>query len=305
MRNYLDPNMLSRLESMELRARVIVEGALVGIHRSPYHGFSTEFKDHRNYQAGDELKRVDWKVYARSQKFYTKQFEEETNLNAYIILDSSASMGYKSETFSGRKTRKKNINEKGISKFVYASYLSAALAWLLIHQKDAVGFATFDEKLNTFIPPSSTRAHLSKLMKILDESKPSSNTKMLSPVDMILPQIKKKSMVIILSDLLMDEDEVVRAVRNIIARGNEVIMFHILDEAEYNFSMDESVILKDVETQAEISINPQIKSFYKKELDKCIGIYKQKLRSKNSDYILVRTSEPLDKILLYYLSKRL
>jgi uncharacterized protein (DUF58 family) len=288
MHNYLDPTVLSKLKTMELRARIIVEGALIGIHRSPYHGFSTEFKDHRNYQAGDELKRIDWKVYARSNKFYTKQFEEESNLNVYIVLDGSASMKYTSTT---------------LSKFEYASYLAASLSWLLMKQKDAVGLAIFDEKLSVFQPPATTKSHLARLMKILDESKPSNSTKILSNIDTLLAQIKKRSLVIILSDLLIPTADVVKAVKNISAKGNEVIIFHILDDSEYKLKINESIILKDIETEAEISVTPTLKSSYEKELNKCIDLYKRTFRSRNVDYLLIRTSEPLENSLIYYLAK--
>ncbi|MDD2889681.1 MAG: DUF58 domain-containing protein [bacterium] len=288
MHNYLDPAVLSKLKTMELRARIIVEGALIGIHRSPYHGFSTEFKDHRNYQAGDELKRIDWKVYARSNKFYTKQFEEESNLNVYIVLDGSASMKYTSTT---------------LSKFEYASYLAASLSWLLMKQKDGVGLAIFDEKLSVFQPPATTKSHLARLMKILDESKPSNSTKILSNIDTLLAQIKKRSLVIILSDLLIPTADVIKAVKNISAKGNEVIIFHILDDSEYKLKINESIILKDLETEAEISVTPTLKSSYEKELNKCIDLYKKTFRSRNVDYLLIRTSEPLENALIYYLAK--
>ncbi|MFA5033900.1 MAG: DUF58 domain-containing protein [bacterium] len=288
MHTYLDPAVLSKLKTMELRARIIVEGALIGIHRSPYHGFSTEFKDHRNYQAGDELKRIDWKVYARSNKFYTKQFEEESNLNVYIVLDGSASMKYTSTT---------------LSKFEYASYLAASLSWLFMKQKDAVGLAIFDEKLSVFQPPATTKSHLARLMKILDESKPSNNTKIVSNIDTLLAQIKKRSLIIILSDLLIPTADIVKAVKNISARGNEVIIFHILDDSEYKLKINESIILKDIETEAEISVTPTLKSSYEKELNKCIDLYKKTFRSRNVDYLLIRTSEPLENALIYYLAK--
>ncbi|MDD5530658.1 MAG: DUF58 domain-containing protein [bacterium] len=288
MHNYLNPAVLSKLKTMELRARIIVEGALIGIHRSPYHGFSTEFKDHRNYQAGDELKRIDWKVYARSNKFYTKQFEEESNLNVYIVLDGSASMKYTSTA---------------LSKFEYASYLAASLSWLLMKQKDAVGLAIFDEKLSVFQPPATTKSHLARLMKILDESKPSNCTKILSNIDTLLAQIKKRSLVIILSDLLIPTADVIKAVKNISAKGNEVIIFHILDDSEYKLKINESIILKDLETETEISVTPTLKSSYEKELHKCIDLYKKTFRSRNVDYLLIRTSEPLENALIYYLAK--
>ena len=206
MQKWLDPKILSKIKSMELRARLVVEGFLVGIHRSPYHGFSVEFTDHRPYQPGDELRKIDWKAYARRERFYTKQFEEETNLKAYIILDASNSMAYSSN---------------GVTKFEYGAYISASLAWLLIHQKDAVSFTVFDEKIEHYLPPSSTKLHLSHIIQVLEEVKPSKKTKILSILSQIAAKIKKRGLIIFISDLLAPEDEVIDALKKFRYRKRE------------------------------------------------------------------------------------
>lgn len=292
--NYLDPQVLSKIKTLELRTKLIVEGFLLGIHRSPYHGFSSEFTEHRPYQPGDELKRIDWKVYARSLKFYTKQFEEETNLKAYIILDASASMSYFSKSSPGK-----------ISKYEYACWVASSLAWLLIQQKDAVALTIFDEKINLYIPPLSTKTHLAHLIKILESSKTGSKTKLLSALDEVLVKIKKPGLVIILSDLLVTETEAIQAIKNISAKKNEVIIFHILDTAEIEFPFKNPFMLKDVENQDEIPITPELKSTYKEEVQKFIGRYKQSFSSQEGiEYLLLKTSEPLDRALSFYLAKR-
>lgn len=288
--NYLDPQVLSRIKSLELRTKLIVEGFLLGIHRSPYHGFSSEFTEHRPYQPGDEPKKIDWKVYARSLKFYTKQFEQETNLRAYIILDRSASMSYSSNK---------------ISKYEYAVWIASSLAWLLIRQKDAVGLAIFDKKINLYVPPSSIKGHLSHLIRILELQKPSGETKVLPALDEILVKIKKPGLVIILSDLLVPESDVIQAVKNISARKNEVIVFHILDPSELDFPFKKPFMLRDIETRAEIPIVPELKSAYKREVQKFIHVYKQNFYSKKGiDYLLLKTSDSMEKSLSFYLAKR-
>ncbi|MCK4352070.1 DUF58 domain-containing protein [candidate division WOR-3 bacterium] len=289
MPNYLDPKILSRIKSMELRAKLVVEGFLVGMHRSPYHGFSVEFAEHRPYQSGDELRRIDWKVYARQERFYTKQFEEETNLRAYIILDTSNSMAYSSS---------------GLTKFEYGAYLSASLAWLLIYQKDAVSFTLFDEEIKHYSPPSSTQTHLSNIMQVLEKARTSQKTKIPSVLNEIAAKIKKRGLIIFISDLLAPETEVIDALKIFRHKKNEVIVFHILDPAELDFPFKESMIFKDIETSDELPAGEEIKLSYQREVHKFIETYKQGFYSHNIDYLLLPSSEPLEKSLTFYLSKR-
>ncbi|MDI6841055.1 MAG: DUF58 domain-containing protein [bacterium] len=289
MQKWLDPKVLSRIKSMELRAKLVVEGFLVGIHRSPYHGFSVEFTDHRPYQPGDELRRIDWKAYARRERFYTKQFEEETNLKAYIILDASNSMAYSSN---------------GVSKFEYGAYISASLAWLLIHQKDAVSFTIFNEEIEHYLAPSSTKIQLSHIIQLLEETKPSKKTKIMATLSQIAVKIKKRGLIIFLSDLLAPEDEVIDALKKFRHRKNEVLVFHILDPAELNLPFKESLIFKDLETQDELPADESIRFSYKREMEKLINTYKHGFYSNNIDYLMLRTSESLEKALAFYLARR-
>lgn len=286
---WLDPKILAKIKPMELRARLIVEGFLVGIHRSPYHGFSVEFREHRPYQPGDEPKRIDWKIYARSERLYTKQFEEETNSLVYIILDGSNSMNYSSNH---------------ITKFEYAATLSASLAWLLIHQKDAVAFTVFDEKISSYLPPSGTQLQLSRILQVLDQSKPSNQTKIPEVLNEISARIRKKGIVIFLSDLLATESSVIKALKDIRYRKNEVIVFHILDPTELTFPFKEPYIFKDLETGFEIPATPSIMQSYRERLQAFINTYRQNFYSNDIDYLLLPTSEHIERSLVFYLARR-
>ncbi|PIU28258.1 MAG: DUF58 domain-containing protein [Candidatus Hydromicrobium americanum] len=286
---WFDPKVLSKIKPMELRAKLIVEGFLVGMHRSPYHGFSVEFREHRPYQPGDEPKRIDWKIYARQERLYTKQFEEETNSLVHIILDGSNSMSYGSNH---------------LTKFEYAATLSACLSWLLIHQRDAVSFTIFDEKISSYLPPSGTKLQLSRILQTLDKAKPSYQTKIPDVLNEISARIKKKGIVIFLSDLLAPEADIIKALKNIRYRKNEVIVFHILDPAELHLPFKESAIIKDIETHEKLPITPDIKQIYQKELQKFIDTYRQNFHLHNIDYLLLPTSEPLEKSLVFYLARR-
>ncbi len=289
-----DPKILSRIKSLELRAKFIVEGFLIGIHRSPYHGFSVEFAEHRPYQPGDEPKKVDWKLYARSERLYTKEFEEETNMLVYIILDVSNSMNYSSE---------------GITKYEYAATVGASLAYLLIHQKDAVSLTLFDKEIRLHLPPSATKLQFIRMIKVLESTTPSEQTQIPEVLDIIGVKIKKKGMVIFISDLLPGEPvydnlAVIKALKDIRYRNNEVIVFHILDPAEINLPFTESAILKDMETLSELPVTPDIRGSYKYRVQEFISGYKKAFRSHNIDYLLLPTSDAIEKSLVFYLARR-
>jgi len=230
---YLDPKTLTKIGSLDLKARLIVEGYISGQHKSPYHGFSVEFAEHRPYMSGDSTKNLDWKIFARRDRYFVKEFEEETNLKAYLLLDCSASMGYSSQK---------------ISKFEYASHLAAALAYLLIRQKDAVGLVTYDQAIKSYLPPSSKRVHLGPLLGQLEHSRPSSQTKTAPTLHHMAERIKRKGLVILLSDLLDIPDEVLFGLKHFRHKGHEVIVFHILDPMERTFGFHKEAIFEDLET---------------------------------------------------------
>ena len=231
---YFDPTVLSKLSNMELRARLVVEGFLTGLHQSPYHGFSVEFAEHRQYMPGDEIKRIDWKIFGKTDRYYIKQFEEETNLKSYLIIDASHSMGFK--------------GEGTISKLVYASYLASELAYLMIRQQDAVGLTIYDEKIRAVLPPHATTMYLREIIKELSALSAGNKTGTAQSLHLVAEQIKRRGLVIIFSDLFDTPKEVMGALKHFRHKKNEVVLFHILDPLERSFSFGSDAVFKDMET---------------------------------------------------------
>ncbi len=288
---YLKPEVVAQLSSMELRARLVVEGFLTGLHRSPYHGFSVEFTEHRQYLPGDDIKRIDWKAYGKTDRYYVKQFEEETNLKSYIVLDASRSMSYAS---SGR-----------IHKFEYASYMAAALAYLMVEQRDAVGLVIYDESIRSFLPPRGTRLYLRQLLRELDHVEPAGKTDTASALHHVAERIKRRGLVVIISDLLDDPDTVKTAFKHFRHKGNEVIVMQVLDPAERSFDFGQDAMFRDLETRDEIMTQPwHIQQAYQRSVGEFIESYKKECREHAIDYLLVDTSMPFDRILFEYLNKR-
>jgi len=292
-RKYLDPEIISRLARMDLRAKLVVEGFIVGLHKSPYHGFSVEFAEHRKYTPGDPIKHIDWKVYAKSDRYYIKEFEEETNLKAYILMDASGSMGYLSES------------AKGINKLQYGSYLAAALTYLMLRQQDAVGLVTFDTDLRQYIPPRTHPTHLHLILKELENLEAKSDTDVSITFHQLAEKIKRRGLIIIISDLLDEPDKVLSALKHFRHKKNEVIVFHILDEYEIKFPFSNEAIFKDLETGEEILTQPwEIRKAYREAMQEFIDYYKLHCRQSLIDYVPITTSTPYDKALLAYLNKR-
>ncbi len=293
-RTYLDPNAISRLAGMEVAARLVVEGFISGMHKSPYQGFSVEFVEHRQYMPGDEIRYIDWKVFGKSDRYYIKKFEEETNLRSYIVLDMSGSMGFKSEKSSNKLT-----------KFEYACFLSASLTYLMLKQRDSVGLATFDEKLKTYIPPRNGASHLHIIISELEKSSPGKETNISTTFHELAQRIVKRGLVIIISDLLDDPEEVLRSLKHFRHKKHEVIVFHILDPAELLFPFDGTILFKDMETQRQITIEAEIlKDEYLRKMKDLINEYKNGCNASLIDYVQVDTSVPFDYALSAYLSKR-
>ncbi len=289
-RKYLQPEVISKLANMNLRARLVVEGFIVGLHKSPYHGFSVEFAEHRQYMPGDPLKNIDWKVYSRTDRFFVKEFEEETNLKAYLLLDISGSMGYHSN---------------GISKLEYGSYLCAALSYLMLQQRDSVGLVTFDRKIQKYIPPKSAATHLHVLLSELDKLKASQTTNVSSALHEMAERIKRRGLIILISDLFDYPEKIMSGLKHFRHRKHEVIVFHILDPRERDFSFPQEAIFKDIETSEEILTSPwQIQKDYQARLQEWIEKYRLESRESLIDYVLLDTSVPFDEALFAYLSKR-
>ncbi len=290
-RKFLSPAYVSKLNSLELRAKLVVEGFMVGLHKSPYHGFSVEFTEHRPYMQGDNLRNVDWTVYAKTNRYFIKQYEEETNLKSYILLDTSKSMSYASEG--------------NISKLEYASTLVAGLSYLMIKQQDAVGISLYSEKIDKYLPPKSSRAYLQQLLKTLAEVKPSSKTNTAASLNSIAEKIKRRGLVIVVSDLFDDVDSVLSALKHFRYNNNEVIVFQILDPIEQSFNFTGDAVFKDIENEEELTTQPyQIQKAYRQAMTEFIHKIKSECLNSKIDYNLIDTSQPYDKALINYIRKR-
>jgi uncharacterized protein (DUF58 family) len=290
-RRFLQPNVVAQLSNIELRARLVVEGFITGLHRSPYHGFSVEFAEHRQYNPGDDIRYIDWKVYGRTDKYYVKQFEEETNLRCIIALDKSASMRYASKG--------------NISKFEYSAYLAASLAYLLMQQRDAVGLALYDENLVNYIPPQSKTSHIYTLMKVIDQTIPSDKTGTAKALNQLAEKIHRRGLVIVFSDFFDDADSFVTALKHFRHKKHEVVAFQVLDPREIDFRFSGSVIFKDLETSEMLQTQPvQLEKVYRQTFEKFVNYIKKNCYEMNIDFNVVRTDEPFDKALRQYLTKR-
>jgi len=287
---YLKPEALAGLSNLELIARYIVEGYLTGLHKSPFHGFSVEFSQRRPYLPGDDLKYVDWKVYARTDRYYIKQFEEETNLRCHIILDVSKSMLY---------------GHGDIKKSDYAAYLAAALAYLMIRQRDATGLIIFDEQVKKKMPPRTAHSYINQLLLTIDEAEYGNDTHISASLNQIAEQIERRGLIIIISDLLDDPEEVLNGLKTFRFYGHEIIVFHILDRQEVDFKFSGDVLFKDLESGEFIKTQPEfIKETYQKSIENFIEFYKVNLLNNKIDYKLLTTDMPYDKALTEYLIKR-
>ena len=275
---------------MALRARLVVEGYIIGQHKSPYHGFSVEFAEHRAYGPGDEIRHVDWKLYGKTDRYYVKQYEEETNLKAYILLDTSRSMKYTSGT---------------VTKLDYASYLSAALTYLMLNQRDGIGLILFDEKIQKFIPPRSTPSYLNTILKNLEKPTFGSDTDIGLVLHEMAERIKKRGLVILISDLMDDQEAVLSGLKHFRHNKQEVILFHILDRKELDFKFNTRTRFKDMESASQLTTEPwQIKSSYKKRIQRLQNDYKKQCREQLIDYVPLFTDQSLDIALNSYLNKR-
>ena len=290
-KKYLQPDVVAKLANVELVARLVVEGFITGLHKSPYHGFSVEFAEHRQYMPGDEIRHIDWKIFGKTDRYYIKQFEEETNLKSYIIVDASRSMGFSSE---GR-----------LSKLDYASYVTAALAQLMVQQRDAVGLTLYDEKIRVHMPPHATKSYLREIMRQLETMQPGNKTGTANSLHEIAERIKRRGLVIILSDLFDKPAEVMSALRHFRHKKNEVIVMQVLDPLERSFAFGRDAVFKDLETAEELITQPvHIQKAYQEGMKEFLDSYKRSCRENNIDYVLLDTSTPFDVALFEYLHKR-
>ena len=291
--DYLRPEIASSLGNMELVARFVVEGFITGLHKSPYHGFSVEFAEHRPYLPGDPIRNIDWKLFARTDRHYVKQFEEETNLKSHIVVDSSKSMNYTSDP-------------NHLTKYRYATILAASLAYLLTRQQDAVGLAIFDEQVRSFFPARLKASYLREMLRILQSTEPSNTTKTQTALRSVLERIKRRGLVIVISDFLDEPDEVIKSLKLLRNAGHEVIAFQVLDPVERTLAVNASdATIYDIETNEVIKTQPyQLQETYKKAVEDFIENLRTSLAAERIDHVVLETTTPFDRALTEYFYKR-
>jgi uncharacterized protein (DUF58 family) len=290
-KSYFDPLVLARLSNLYLKARWVVEGIMSGIHRSRSKGFSIEFEEHREYSPGDEIRRIDWKAFGKFDKYFIKETEDETNLRAYLLLDTSASMEYASD---------------GISKFDYGCILAASIAYVILQQQDAAGLVTFSDRVESFIPPRAKRAYLTEILRALEGRKPSGDTNVGKILEEIAGKIKRRGLIILVSDLLDEPEAILKGLRLFRFKGNDVIVFHLLDAAELDLPFDGNILFEDTEeTSLRVTADPQaIRKVYRQVVEEFVDRLRKDCREYSMDYQLISTSTPLDQALVSYLSWR-
>jgi len=289
---FLDPKILARLEGLQLRARLIVEGYVSGVHRSPFHGFSVEFAEHREYAPGDDLRYLDWKVFGRTDKYHLKQFEQETNLVCYLLLDISESMRYRSA-------------DAAMSKFEYAQCLAAALAYLVLHQQDSVSMVTFDNEIRALVRPGSNPSHIKQLIQVMEQSTTERKTTTGPIFHELAQRLKKRGIIVVISDLFDDVDSMMAGLKHLRHRRHEVILMHVLDPAELDFRFRQTTLFKGLEQLPDVLLEPRsLRKAYLEEFGRFIHHIKRGCRMNRIDYVPIRTDQPLDVALSSYLSSR-
>ena len=288
----LDPQTLAEIQGLRLRARHIVEGYVAGLHRSPYHGFSIEFAEHREYVPGDDLRYLDWKVLARTDKLSLKRYEDETNLIAYLVLDVSESMQYQGPTAA-------------MSKLAYAQCLAASLAWLILRQQDAVSLVTFDEQVQAFLRPASHPAHLQQVVDVMEGAESRGKTSMGPVFHELAERFSKRGVVVVLSDLFGDPADIVAGLKHFRHRQHDVIVLHMLDPAELDFPFEQPTLFRGLEQLPEVVADPRaLRRAYLEEFERYLAQVAQQCRAAGVDYQQVRTDTPLDVVLSSYLTER-
>lgn len=287
---YLRPEVLARLRGLDLRARSVVAGFISGMHRSAYHGYSVEFAEHRQYVPGDDIRHIDWRLFGRADRFYIKQYEEETNLRCNILLDVSRSMDY---------------GEGGRNKFEYACSIAATLAYLLVKQRDAVGLVTFDHQIRDRLPSATGQVQLANFISVLESSRPDETTDVKVLFHRLAEELRRRSMVILISDLLADVDDVILGLEHIGLARHELIVMHLMHDDEWNFPFVENVFFEGLEESAELLTDPQtLRESYLEAVKRFSNRVKSACLDHGVDYLAVNTNDPLEVVLASYLSSR-
>jgi len=288
---FLDPELLASLSAMEIRARTVVEGMVEGLHKSPFKGFNVEFSEYRQYVPGDPLKDIDWKVYARTDKFYIKEHEEETNLSGYLVMDTSGSMSYRG---SG-----------SMSKIDYASTLAASLAYLMLKQQDSVGLVTFASGVKKMIRPRTGMAHLKAICNELEATRATEITNIGESLDMVGQTMKKRGVFILFSDLMDNAEVVINKLRQLRTRRHEIVLFHVLDRDEITFPFEDTTIFQDLEDHSEIVTDAfSLRTEYLKRVRHLMNTFRSALRKSGIDYLIADTSMPLEANLRSFFTRR-
>ncbi len=288
-----DPEVLSRIASLNIRATNLVEGLLSGQHRSRHKGSSVEFAEYKDYTPGDEIKRIDWKVVGKTDKYHVKQFEQSTNLKATILLDASGSMGYESP------------DPRGMNKMDYARTLVAALSYLFLKQYDAVGLSLFNENIMNHIPPRSKPAHFQHILHGLATLMPTGVTRLEDVIGNLVERLPSRGILILVSDFLTKETDVEQKLKLLVSRGLEVILFHILDPDEVSFPFEGDIVFESLEDDPPVGLDPEdIRKTYKREIQSQIEYYRSRCAGLGVDYVFLETSTPLEQGLSYYLLHR-
>ena len=288
--NHFAPPVLAKLKNLHLRARAVVDGLMTGIHPSRAKGFSAEFEEHREYAQGDDIRHIDWKAYGKSDRYFIKEYREATNLRGYILLDGSSSMSYASD---------------GWSKFDYGATLAASMAYLMLKQQDSVGLITFSQKIDQMIPPQAGSAHLFTVLKGLEDKVPQGATAAGAILQELAGSLKRRGIIILISDLLDSPEEVLRGLKQLRSKGNDVIVFHLLDRDELEFPFKDPTLFEDLEEDLKLLADPPaIRSAYRKAIQSLIEGYRQSCAAYRIDYALFDTSIGLDRALMRYLTWR-
>lgn len=287
---YLSEELIARLDKFKLRARLIVEGFMIGLHKSPYHGFSVEFSDHRQYNPGDAIRDIDWKVYGRTNRYYIRRYEEETNLKSYVLIDHSKSMGYSSG---------------GVTKLEYAKSLAASLTYLMMNQQDATAVMSFTDKITGYIPPRAVSSYLDILLSHIYKLEAQDKTNTAEVLHNLAERINKRGLIILISDLIDDPDSILSGLLHFRHKKNEVVLFHIQDKQERQFDFQHETEFIDAESGEKIVVNPWlIKKDYLKEYEKNTAYLKRRCFEAQIEYNPITTDTPFDEVLLHYLMKR-
>jgi uncharacterized protein (DUF58 family) len=288
---YLDPLTLAKVRSLELQARLVVEGYLSGMHKSPYHGFSVEFAQHREYVPGDDIKHVDWKVYGRTGRFYLKQYDEETNLVCWLLVDISDSMRYAS---------------RQVTKYDYASMAAASLAYLVLQQSDSIGLVTFDNQIRTFLKPSSQPSNMKEIIRVLNQGSSQAKTSMAPLFHELAERINRRSIIFVISDVFDDVDQVLMGLKHLRHKRHEVVLWHVLDAAELTFPFQEATLFRGLEEYPQLLADPRsLRQSYLDQFREFVDQLTRGCRAQNIDYVQLRTDTRLDVALSSYLAHRL